>query len=621
MCVPMYLLRVVGARSRSVKLERGHPARKRWQMRASGAFMHHNRNAKNMNKTKMRNLFGLLIALICLAAITPAAHAAKPNKASKTAQLAKERLVLMPLRVPEEDNNLLGSMEIALVKGLQQQYEVFSGEQVAKKAKEIFLKESRNTAKRECDETRCMQGIAEAFQAELLATANVTKRDGGYFLALSIQNIFDNKVVYSESLACKGCDAFQVVDKLKELSGAPAPAASPAALDSEAPTVASGNATDAETALWNEVKTTSILDDYQTYLTQYPKGKYVALAKSRIKKVQEEAANEAVRKEQQAWQAAEQAGGETDYQGYLNGYPQGKYAGLAQIKIRKLKNDIAAREEQALWQTVQTSEDSKIVQSYLDKYPNSSHLAAVQDKLAAIKKAEAEMKPGKVFKDCPDCPEMVEIPKGSFDMGETGTTHRVTLAKPFAIGKTEVTQGQWKAVMGSNPSYFANCGDTCPVEGVSWDDAQAFIQKLNSKTGKQYRLPSEAEWEYACRAGRRHEYCGSNDIGSVAWYGAYVNPKGNSGETTNPVATKQANAFGLYDMSGNVWEWVEDSWHGNYSGAPTDGSAWPGDGAKRVRRGGSWKFKPQNARAAFRFWFEPAIQDTDVGFRLARMLP
>lgn len=200
-------------------------------------------------------------------------------------------------------------------------------------------------------------------------------------------------------------------------------------------------------------------------------------------------------------------------------------------------------------------------------------------------------------------------------------THRVTIGRAFAIGKTEVTQVQWKAIMGNNPSKFSDglfshgCGDNCPVENVSWNDAHAFIQKLNAKTGKQYRLPSEAEWEYACRAGGQQEYCGSDNVDSVAWFG------GNSGATTHPVAKKQANAFGLYDMSGNVWEWVEDSWHENYNGAPVDGSAWQGDGAKRVLRGGSWGNDPQIERATNRGKDEPAIQDSGYGVRLARMLP
>ena len=240
--------------------------------------------------------------------------------------------------------------------------------------------------------------------------------------------------------------------------------------------------------------------------------------------------------------------------------------------------------------------------------------------------AEAEMKPGKVFRDCLDCPEMVILPPGSFNMGSSkggheSPAHSVTIGKPFAIGKTEVTQGQWKAVMGNNPSDFDNCGGTCPVENVSWYDAKEFIQRLNSKTGKQYRLPSEAEWEYACRAGGRQEYCGSDSLDSVGWYGAYATPVGNSAKTTNRVATKQANAFGLYDMSGNVFEWVEDSYHDSYNGAPTDGSAWSGDGAKRVLRGGSWFSVPSLARSAVRINVTPAYRDYDDGFRVARTLP
>jgi len=171
-----------------------------------------------MNNSKLRNLF-VIIATVFLVAIPLQSKAAEKGNHNAAQQDEKERLVLMPLRVPEEDKNLLGAMETALVEGLQQKYDVFSGEQVSQKAHQIFLKESRNTAHTECDETRCMQNIAEAFQAELIATANVTKQDSTYFLALSIQNIFDNKVVYSKSSPCEGCSKAHVVNKLKELSG------------------------------------------------------------------------------------------------------------------------------------------------------------------------------------------------------------------------------------------------------------------------------------------------------------------------------------------------------------------------------------------------------------------
>jgi len=231
---------------------------------------------------------------------------------------------------------------------------------------------------------------------------------------------------------------------------------------------------------------------------------------------------------------------------------------------------------------------------------------------------------GKTFKDCPVCTEMVEIPAGSFDMGSNSgesdekPVHRVTIAKPFAIGKTEVTQEQWYAVMGSDPSYFNGCGDTCPVEQVSWNDAQTFIKKLNTKTGKQYRLPTEAEWEYACRAGNQLEYCGSDIADTVSWNS--LNSGGFFFNTPHPVASKHANAFGVYDMSGNVWEWVEDNYHENYNGAPVDGSAWVG-GSMRVLRGGSWGKDPKFGRAAARSKFASNYRDFSYGLRLARNLP
>lgn len=191
--------------------------------------------------------------------------------AMKPSDTPKDRLVVMPLRVREEEQGLLASMETALVEGLQEKYEVFSGERVAKKAKEIFNKESQ-TAKKDCDETRCMQDVAMAFQAELIAVANVTKRDGGYFLAISIQNIFDNKTVYSKNLACKNCDEFQLVGRFRELVGA------------TSATSAAPNAAEMENDLWREAQKGNTKEDYTAYLDKYPSGRYSALAEARIGK-------------------------------------------------------------------------------------------------------------------------------------------------------------------------------------------------------------------------------------------------------------------------------------------------------------------------------------------------
>ncbi|HJR06700.1 MAG TPA: SUMF1/EgtB/PvdO family nonheme iron enzyme [Pyrinomonadaceae bacterium] len=211
--------------------------------------------------------------------------------------------------------------------------------------------------------------------------------------------------------------------------------------------------------------------------------------------------------------------------------------------------------------------------------------------------------------------ELVWIPPGSFMMGsENGDinekpVHQVTIREGFYMGKYEVTQAQWRQVMGKNPSAFK--GDSLPVEHVSWNDAQKFIGKLNElNDGFLYRLPSEAQWEYACRAGTAEDYAGNLD--SIAWY------KDNSGEQPHPVGQKQANAFGLYDMYGNVWEWCADIWRNNYDGAPTDGSVWSGggDASLRALRGGSWIYEAYSCRCANRAEYGPGKRDPDNGFRV-----
>ena len=229
-------------------------------------------------------LFKLVIAIFCLIAMTMQSHAnpVKTENSTKAAPVEKDRLVLMPLRVDEDDKGLQGSMETALVEGLQEKYTVFSGEQVAQKAHLIFMKESKNTAHTECDETRCMQNIAGAFQSELIATANVSKQDGSYFLALSVQNIFDSKVVYSKSLTCKSCDATQVVEQLKVLGGKVASVTVVNPGPTTKPVSQAANFKDEDTALWAIAQKRNLPEDYRLYLDTYPNGKYASLALARL---------------------------------------------------------------------------------------------------------------------------------------------------------------------------------------------------------------------------------------------------------------------------------------------------------------------------------------------------
>ena len=257
-------------------------------------------------------------------------------------------------------------------------------------------------------------------------------------------------------------------------------------------------------------------------------------------------------------------------------------------------------------------------------YPDSPYIATAESYIARKEeqKRQEEIRRAEERKRIINKIKFVQIHAGSFMMGSNSgysdekPVHRVTL-KPFMMQTTEVTQSQWKAVMENNPSHFK--GDNLPVECVSWNDCQEFIKKLNEMDpGKGYRLPSEAEWEYACRAGTTTKYYSGNseyDLGRAGWY------KGNSGSTTHAVGQKTANNWGLYDMHGNVWEWCEDWYHSSYGGSPTDGSAWLSPSSSyRVLRGGSWYDGPNYCRSADRDWDVPDDRVSRYGFRLARSL-
>jgi formylglycine-generating enzyme required for sulfatase activity len=254
--------------------------------------------------------------------------------------------------------------------------------------------------------------------------------------------------------------------------------------------------------------------------------------------------------------------------------------------------------------------------------------AEAQQKDEVVKPKEKELsKQQKAFKNTLGM-TFVLIPTGTFTMGSkkgnkllsffsSKHTYKVNILRPFYLQTTPVSQSQWLRVMENSPSNFKDLGDKCPVENITWYDAQEFIKILNKKEGTdQYRLPAEAEWEYACRAGNSNEFSFGSDVkmlGEYAWF------SGNSARKTHPVGSKKPNAWGLFDMHGNVWEWVEDDWHSNFDWPLKEGEAWIDEsrGVYRVLRGGSWFNNASYCSSVARDFYKPDDHRTNIGFRLA----
>jgi formylglycine-generating enzyme required for sulfatase activity len=241
----------------------------------------------------------------------------------------------------------------------------------------------------------------------------------------------------------------------------------------------------------------------------------------------------------------------------------------------------------------------------------------------ALVSSSALAEPTAPFRDPVTGMELLYIPGGTFAMGCIGAwiercfdnekpAHEVTLS-PFRLGRTEVTQAQWRAVMGDDPPDLKSkeCGDNCPVESVAWDDVQEFIKKLNGMGEAKYRLPSEAEWEYACRSGGKEEiYAGGAQADELAWY------ESNSNRLPHPVASRSPNALGLHDMSGNVWEWVQDI-YGSYSAPAVSDPVVESGGSDRLFRGGFFGSVQRQLRCTIRSRTSSSLKVNAIGFRLA----
>jgi formylglycine-generating enzyme required for sulfatase activity len=339
------------------------------------------------------------------------------------------------------------------------------------------------------------------------------------------------------------------------------------------------------------------------------------------------------------WNSVKDSKQVSDYEAYLHAYPKGRFAALARARIQQLK---AAPHQPAAAPAAQPAKpaDSKPPPEQAKASPKSP---PQQDKVrpAPVPAAAAEggQVPGAApatagamaaVKDCDACPLMVALSPGPFTMGSNGSdpserpAHKVALHTPFAIGKYEVTVGEWgqcvKASVCPSVPSAANAADKLPMRDVSWDEAQLYLKWLSTVSRRPYRLPTEAEWEYAARGGTTTRY----------WWGEQMKG-GNSScqgcgepwkaDAPPPVGSFVANPFGLADMNGSVWEWVQDCWHSSYKGAPADGSAWADGGCQsRVIRGGSWREDDSYMLSTTRFKYDASVRQSQNGFRVARAL-
>lgn len=391
-----------------------------------------------------------------------------------------------------------------------------------------------------------------------------------------------------------------------------------------------------ELALWESVKNAATIGEIQAYLNRFPNGFFAELARLRINSMN------VVNAEKIAFENSQKLAAES-----VQRFANEKAKEDSERKIAAQRLELALSEQQAKLRaneekkklleiektTKETAEQIALtasVNNEFDKAIEAARLESLQSRLETEKSVEEFINTntsGAVFKDCERCPEMVVLPSGNFQMGsrrsffsstkpaDDETPQRRVSVQTFAIGKFEVTQEQWVAVMEKNPSRFKNLLN--PVEQISWDDAHDFVKKLTVLTGKKYRLPTEAEWEYAARAGTETEFSFGD---SSKEHEAFSFSNQNSRGMTNQVGLKKPNLFGLYDMHGNVMEWTQDCWKPSYLGLPIDGSAnYPNrENCRKVLRGGSWQHNPENLKSAQRFKFPPEANWDDFGLRVVR---
>jgi formylglycine-generating enzyme required for sulfatase activity len=436
----------------------------------------------------------------------------------------------------------------------------------------------------------------------VLDEADHAKRDGKLIpVRVSELDTRDIPLGHRQAQTILLSDRARIIGALAALGVAPSQYAAPVS-------ATPGNSTDER--LWAEVRRENSFEGYLFYMRKFPVGAHAGEADDAI------------------WQICVTPGDNAGYRRYLEALPDGRHSAVAEFRLDRAYNVMVE----------QYRREGRIeVAAPILNNPHGRWF------LPGAGKTES-------FKDHEHGPEMVVVPKGKFMMGSTdkeiaaltkeygdyfkdeGPQHRVTIPAPFAIGRYAVTFAEWDAFVAAGGGSHRpedegwGRGDR-PVINVSWDDIQAYLEWLRQMTGKDYRLPSEAEWEYAARAGTTTPFWWGSSISTqqANYDGNYTFGGGSVGEwrqKTVPVKSFDPNPWGLYQVHGNVWEWCADPWHKDYKGAPGDGSVWghEGDDSLRVHRGGSWYLNPRFLRSADRFRFIPVIRSYNIGFRLARTL-
>jgi formylglycine-generating enzyme required for sulfatase activity len=394
--------------------------------------------------------------------------------------------------------------------------------------------------------------------------------------------------------------------------------------------------------VWAGLGATPLIEGLRAYVDEFPKGANAGVAQARIAVLEREAeevrtAEQRRTKETEAWGAVAASTDRTAIEAFLVDWPQGQYAAAAQARITELQRRSGGMRRGILLGAGAMAAAVAFVAGGWWAYDQWQWRASLSDPSLKVlaRSAQKALKTKDTFRECATCPEMVVVPAGEFMMGSSenekgraddeGPLHSVKIAKPFAVSKFAITFNEWDACVEAGacnryqPSDKGWGRGTRPVINASWFDARAYAEWLSAKTGHHYRLLTEAEWEYAARAGSKTSYPWGNDIsrGNANCHGCGSQW---DDQQTAPVGSFKPNAFGLYDMHGNVWQWVEDCYE-TYNGAPTDGSArTTGTCSQRVVRGGSWDYYPRSVRSANRHGWGAVDRYINRGFRLARTL-